>query len=144
MEKDWDPSHPLPSAPLVYVRWQKGEKQFRLGVFWNCKFLLFVYWLVFSGTLPTRLGDGVYDTFMMIDETRCPPCLNTPCNPAEAPLSRRLNVSKGRDSLRSSRGRGRATSCCSRQTSLCLGGLFLLFWGFFFCFGGFLSVFKTI
>ncbi|XP_057626098.1 dual specificity tyrosine-phosphorylation-regulated kinase 3 [Chionomys nivalis] len=38
-----------------------------------------------------RLGDGVYDTFMMIDETRCPPCSNTPCNPAEAPLSRRLN-----------------------------------------------------
>lgn len=121
-------------APHLFM-WggRRDKKQFGPGVFWNCKLVLFIYLPVFSGTLPTRLGDGVYDTFMMIDETRCPPCSNTPCNPAEAPLSRRLNVSKGRESfLKSSRGRGRATSCCAGQTSLCHGGLFLLFWGFFF------------
>lgn len=39
-----------------------------------------------------RLGDGVYDTFMMIDETKCPPYTNTLCNPSEAPVSRRLNI----------------------------------------------------
>uniref|UniRef100_A0A8C0ADB4 dual-specificity kinase n=1 Tax=Bos mutus grunniens TaxID=30521 RepID=A0A8C0ADB4_BOSMU len=39
-----------------------------------------------------RLGDGVYDTFMMIDETKCPPCSNVPCNPSEPPLPRRLNI----------------------------------------------------
>ncbi|KAL6092511.1 hypothetical protein STEG23_034201 [Scotinomys teguina] len=38
-----------------------------------------------------RLGDGVYDTFTMIDETKCPPCSNTLCNPSEALLSRRLS-----------------------------------------------------
>lgn len=39
-----------------------------------------------------RLGDGVYDTFMMIDETKCPPCSNVLCHPADPPLPRRLNV----------------------------------------------------
>ncbi|XP_031237502.1 dual specificity tyrosine-phosphorylation-regulated kinase 3 isoform X1 [Mastomys coucha] len=39
-----------------------------------------------------RLGDGVYDSFMMIDETKCPPYSNTLCNPSEAPVSRRLNI----------------------------------------------------
>ncbi|XP_019484662.1 PREDICTED: dual specificity tyrosine-phosphorylation-regulated kinase 3 isoform X2 [Hipposideros armiger] len=38
------------------------------------------------------LGDGVYDTFMMIDETKCPPCSNVLCNPSEPPLPRRLNI----------------------------------------------------
>ncbi|XP_008152397.1 dual specificity tyrosine-phosphorylation-regulated kinase 3 isoform X1 [Eptesicus fuscus] len=39
-----------------------------------------------------RLGDGVYDTFMMIDETKCPPCSNVLCNPSEPSLPRRLNI----------------------------------------------------
>lgn len=52
-------------------------------------------WLqILSVIFSTRLGDGVYDTFMMIDETKCPPCSNVLCNPSEPPLPRRLNVSK--------------------------------------------------
>ncbi|XP_027790614.1 dual specificity tyrosine-phosphorylation-regulated kinase 3 isoform X1 [Marmota flaviventris] len=39
-----------------------------------------------------RLGDGVYDTFMMIDETKCPPCSNVLCNPSEPPPPRRLHI----------------------------------------------------
>ncbi|KAI2521205.1 dual specificity tyrosine phosphorylation regulated kinase 3, partial [Homo sapiens] len=39
-----------------------------------------------------KLGDGVYDTFMMIDETKCPPCSNVLCNPSEPPPPRRLNM----------------------------------------------------
>ncbi|XP_012872801.1 PREDICTED: dual specificity tyrosine-phosphorylation-regulated kinase 3 isoform X1 [Dipodomys ordii] len=39
-----------------------------------------------------RLEDGVYDSFMMIDETKCPPCSNILCTP-EPPLPRRLNIS---------------------------------------------------
>uniref|UniRef100_A0A8I5YQZ2 Dual specificity tyrosine phosphorylation regulated kinase 3 n=1 Tax=Pongo abelii TaxID=9601 RepID=A0A8I5YQZ2_PONAB len=39
-----------------------------------------------------KLGDGVYDTFMMIDETKCPPCSNVLCNPSEPPPPRRLNA----------------------------------------------------
>uniref|UniRef100_A0A2K6KLL3 Dual specificity tyrosine phosphorylation regulated kinase 3 n=2 Tax=Rhinopithecus TaxID=542827 RepID=A0A2K6KLL3_RHIBE len=39
-----------------------------------------------------KLGDGVYDTFMMIDETKCPPCSNVLCNPSEPPPPRRLNI----------------------------------------------------
>uniref|UniRef100_A0A5F4WLK5 Dual specificity tyrosine phosphorylation regulated kinase 3 n=1 Tax=Callithrix jacchus TaxID=9483 RepID=A0A5F4WLK5_CALJA len=38
-----------------------------------------------------KLGDGVYDTFMVIDETKCPPCSNVLCNP-EPPPPRRLNA----------------------------------------------------
>ncbi|XP_048213609.1 dual specificity tyrosine-phosphorylation-regulated kinase 3 [Perognathus longimembris pacificus] len=39
-----------------------------------------------------RLEDGVYDSFMMIDETKCPPSSNVLCTP-ELPLPRRLNIS---------------------------------------------------
>ncbi|XP_051854461.1 dual specificity tyrosine-phosphorylation-regulated kinase 3 [Antechinus flavipes] len=41
---------------------------------------------------PRRLGDGVYDTFMMLDETKCPPGSNTACNPSEPALPRRLYI----------------------------------------------------
>lgn len=54
---------------------------------------------ILSVILSTRLGDGVYDTFMMIDETKCPPCSNVLCNPSEPPPPRRLNVSKRSNSL---------------------------------------------
>ncbi|KAM4861271.1 dual specificity tyrosine-phosphorylation-regulated kinase 3 [Thomomys bottae] len=39
-----------------------------------------------------RLEDGVYDSFMMIDETKCPPCSNVLCTP-EPPLPQRLTIS---------------------------------------------------
>ncbi|EHB11034.1 Dual specificity tyrosine-phosphorylation-regulated kinase 3 [Heterocephalus glaber] len=42
-----------------------------------------------------RLGDGIYDTFMVIDETKCSnakPCSNALCNPSEPALPRRLNM----------------------------------------------------
>ena len=57
------------------------------------------YSQILSVILSNRLGDGIYDTFMMIDETKCPPCSNVLCNPSEPPLPRRLNVSKWSNSL---------------------------------------------
>lgn len=71
-------------------------------MFWIYKLICLSYWWILSVTLSTRLGDGVYDTFMMIDETKCPPCSNVLCNPSELPLPRRLNVSKWSSSLLSS------------------------------------------
>lgn len=81
-------------------------KQLRHRVSWKYKFIYFSYWQILSVILSTRLGDGVYDTFVMIDETKCPPCSNALCNPSEPPLPRRLNVSKWSNSL-SSNGPGK-------------------------------------
>ncbi|XP_028924895.1 dual specificity tyrosine-phosphorylation-regulated kinase 3 isoform X1 [Ornithorhynchus anatinus] len=41
-----------------------------------------------------RLVSGVYDSFMMIDETKCPPGSNIVSNPSELSFPRRLNITK--------------------------------------------------
>ncbi|KFO19638.1 Dual specificity tyrosine-phosphorylation-regulated kinase 3 [Fukomys damarensis] len=39
-----------------------------------------------------RFGDGIYQTFTMIDETRCSPCSNVLCDPSEPAVPRRLSI----------------------------------------------------
>ncbi|XP_038605509.1 dual specificity tyrosine-phosphorylation-regulated kinase 3, partial [Tachyglossus aculeatus] len=46
-------------------------------------------------TVPcTRLVNGAYDSFMMIDETKCPSGSNIVSNPSELSFPRRLNITK--------------------------------------------------